>query len=73
MPRYVLVSSIGAHGLSPGPESMRPYLEAKAEAEAAMLAGGLDVTIVRPGSLTDEPGTGLVSLGTEPGGGASES
>ena len=68
VPRYVLVSSIGAHDPSSGPESMRPYLEAKAEAEAAVLAGGLDVTIIRPGSLTDEPGTGHVALSTDAGG-----
>jgi uncharacterized protein YbjT (DUF2867 family) len=39
---------------------MRPYLEAKAEADAALTASGLDYTIVRPGGLTDDPGTGLV-------------
>jgi uncharacterized protein YbjT (DUF2867 family) len=57
--RYVMVSSIGAEA----PEaagSMRPYLEAKAEADAYVVASGLDCTIVRPGSLTDDPGTGLV-------------
>jgi uncharacterized protein YbjT (DUF2867 family) len=66
--RYLMVSSIGAHDPSAGPEPMRPYLEAKAEADAAVLATGLDVTIVRPGSLTDDPGTGLVELRAEPGG-----
>ena len=29
-----------------------------------MLESGLSYTIVRPGGLTDEPGTGLVRLGT---------
>jgi uncharacterized protein YbjT (DUF2867 family) len=59
--RYVMVSSIGAHDPSAaGP--MRPYLEAKAEADAYVAASGLDHTIVRPGSLTDDPGTGLVTV-----------
>jgi uncharacterized protein YbjT (DUF2867 family) len=65
VPRYVMVSSIGAHDPASGPESMRPYLEAKAAADAALSASGLEWTIVRPGSLTDDPGTGKVDLSTE--------
>ena len=63
--RYVIVSSIGAHDPASGGEQMRPYLEAKAEADEALKASGLDFTIVRPGSLQDEPGTGRVDLSTE--------
>lgn len=63
--RYVMVSSIGAHDPAAGPEAMRPYLEAKAEADAALADSGLDFAIVRPGMLTDEPGTGLVDVSTE--------
>ena len=44
---------------------MNPYLEAKAEADAAVSASDLDWTIVRPGALTDEPGTGLVWVGED--------
>ncbi|WP_433300451.1 SDR family oxidoreductase [Actinoplanes sp. CA-030573] len=59
--RYVMVSSIGAQDpASSG--AMRPYLEAKAEADAYVVASGLDYTIVRPGHLTDDPGTGLVTV-----------
>ncbi len=39
------------------------YLRAKADADAALRASGLDYTVVRPGGLTDAPGTGLVSVG----------
>jgi uncharacterized protein YbjT (DUF2867 family) len=63
--RYLIVSSIGAHDPNSGPEQMRPYLEAKAEADRALVASGLDYTIVRPGSLTDDPGTGKVELNTD--------
>jgi uncharacterized protein YbjT (DUF2867 family) len=66
--RYVMVSSIGAHDPDSGGEGMRPYLEAKAEADAALLASGLDHTIVRPGSLSDDPGTGRVALSADLGG-----
>jgi uncharacterized protein YbjT (DUF2867 family) len=60
--RYVIVSSIGADDPSSGSEQMRPYLEAKAEADKRVAESGLDWTIVRPGGLTDDPGTGLVTL-----------
>jgi uncharacterized protein YbjT (DUF2867 family) len=60
--RYVMVSSIGADDPSGGPEQMRPYLEAKAEADRRLADSGLDWTIVRPGGLTDDPGSGRVRL-----------
>ena len=62
--RYVMVSSIGAHNPDGGAEQMRPYLRAKAEADEALRASGLDWTIVRPGHLTDVPGTGHVDVST---------
>jgi uncharacterized protein YbjT (DUF2867 family) len=58
--RYLMVSSMGAGSPAGGPEAMRPYLEAKSEADAALSASDLDWTIVRPGGLTDDPGTGMV-------------
>jgi uncharacterized protein YbjT (DUF2867 family) len=62
--RFVIVSSIGAQDPDGGPEAMRPYLRAKADADAAVAASGLDWTIVRPGGLNDDPGTGLVDVST---------
>jgi uncharacterized protein YbjT (DUF2867 family) len=63
--RYLMVSSIGAGDPSSASGSMRPYLEAKAQADAALSASDLEWTIVRPGALTDEPGTGLVWVGED--------
>lgn len=60
--RYLMISSIGAHDPAAGTEAMRPYLEAKAQADAALAASDLDWTIVRPGALNDEPGTGRIEL-----------
>jgi nucleoside-diphosphate-sugar epimerase len=67
--RYLLVSSIGVDQVADGavPEGMDDvflaYLRAKLAAEEDLLArGGLDVTVLRPGGLTDEPGTGRVTL-----------
>ncbi len=58
--RYVMVSAMGAADPEAGPEGMRPYLRAKARADEALRESGLDYTIIRPGSLTNEPGTGRV-------------
>jgi uncharacterized protein YbjT (DUF2867 family) len=66
--RYLMVSSMGAGDPAAGGDAMRPYLEAKAEADAALAASDLDWTIVRPGRLTDDPGTGLVQVGSSLGG-----
>jgi uncharacterized protein YbjT (DUF2867 family) len=63
--RYVMISSIGADRPDAAAEPMRAYLEAKAEADAYVRASGLDYTIVRPGSLTDDPGTGRVTASAE--------
>jgi uncharacterized protein YbjT (DUF2867 family) len=63
--RYAMVSSIGADDPSGASEQMRPYLEAKAEADRRLADSDLDWTIVRPGRLTDEPGTGLVSVSSD--------
>jgi len=62
--RYVIVSSINADRPENWSDQMRPYFEAKAEADEHVAASGLAYTIVRPGYLTDEPGTGLVAVGT---------
>jgi uncharacterized protein YbjT (DUF2867 family) len=63
--RYVMVSSIGADRPERASGPMRPYLEAKADADERLAASGLDYTIVRPGSLTNDPGTGRIRAGTD--------
>src|SRR4051794_14890859 len=63
--RYLIVSSIGAEDPSAPGEQMRPYLEAKGGADRPGAESELDWTIVRPGSLTNEPGTGRVTLSTD--------
>ncbi|MEU2868962.1 NAD(P)H-binding protein [Streptomyces olivoreticuli] len=63
--RFVVVSAMGAD--REPPEGTDPvfaaYLRAKGAADADVTArAGLDWTILRPGGLTDEPGTGRVAL-----------
>jgi nucleoside-diphosphate-sugar epimerase len=69
VPRYLLISSMGVDSVVGGaaPEGMDDvflaYLRAKAAAEQDLLARpGLGVTVLRPGALTDGPGTGQVTL-----------
>jgi len=61
--RYLMVSSIGSNHPESWSDQMRPYQEAKAEADKYLVESGLEYTIVRPGGLTDDPGTGRVQLG----------
>ncbi|MDG9717000.1 SDR family oxidoreductase [Streptomyces sp. DH24] len=61
--RLVVVSSMGANPKHEGREIFDVYLRAKGEADAYVQGlKGLDWTILRPGSLTDDAGTGLVRL-----------
>jgi uncharacterized protein YbjT (DUF2867 family) len=66
--RFLLVSAMGldrAHQL-PADDVFGAYLRAKAASEADLRTRDLDWTILRPGRLIDEPGTGLVRLGPPP-------
>ena len=58
--RYVMVSSMGADDPSTASEQMRPYQQAKHDADEALAQSNLDWTIVRPGRLIDGPGSGKV-------------
>ncbi|HEY0217556.1 MAG TPA: SDR family oxidoreductase [Cellulomonas sp.] len=62
--RYLLVSSIGAGAEPPAgtDEVFADYLRAKTAAEDDLRTRALDWTILRPGALTDDPGTGHVRL-----------
>jgi uncharacterized protein YbjT (DUF2867 family) len=61
VPRYLMVSAMGARHPPPDKDDVFSiYLRAKAEADAALTDSPLAWTIVRPGLLTDDPGTGRV-------------
>jgi nucleoside-diphosphate-sugar epimerase len=61
--RYVIVSSMWANPETPGNDTFSVYLRAKGRADDAVRASGLDATVVRPGGLTNDAGTGRVNLG----------
>lgn len=59
--RYVMISAMGVNNPR-GNDVFKAYLKAKAEADEALRKSGLAYTILKPGRLTDEPGTGKVNL-----------
>ncbi|MDD9207577.1 SDR family oxidoreductase [Georgenia sp. 10Sc9-8] len=67
--RYVMVSAIGVDRGSEHieDETFAAYVDAKREADADVMSRDLDWTILRPGGLTDDPGTGLVTMGDDVG------
>jgi uncharacterized protein YbjT (DUF2867 family) len=64
--RYVIVSSVGAEDPPSGDDVFSVYLRAKAEADVAVISSDREWTIVRPGRLTDDPGTGHVRIDSVP-------
>ncbi|BAU33303.1 sugar epimerase [Microcella alkaliphila] len=65
--RYVMVSARRADTFDPDSDDVfQVYLRAKSEADAAVRAhDDLDWTIVRPGGLTNDEGTGRVQVGDD--------
>ena len=44
-------------------DTFENYMRVKRDSDVHLVASGLDWTILRPGTLTDEPGTGRIHLG----------
>lgn len=65
--RFVQVSAIGVDQPveSSAGDAWKAYVEAKRDADAALRASQLAWTILRPGGLTDDDATGLVTLAHE--------
>lgn len=60
--RYVMVSAIQAHNRENWNEQIKPYFVAKHHADRILVSSTLDYTIVRPGGLLNEPGTGKIKI-----------
>lgn len=60
--RYIMISAMGVDEPR-GNEVFQVYQKAKLEADEALLNSGLNYTIIKPGRLTDEEGTGRVKIG----------
>jgi uncharacterized protein YbjT (DUF2867 family) len=59
--KYVMLSSMGADNSSKA-EDLKDYLKAKQNADHFLRDSGLNYTIVRPGTLTDDSGNGMIEL-----------
>lgn len=59
--RYLMVSSMGADPNARDGQTA-PYFRAKGKADEALRESGLPYTIIRPGGLTEDPGTGRVRI-----------
>jgi uncharacterized protein YbjT (DUF2867 family) len=63
--QLIMVSAIGAADPDHGNPKIRHYLVAKRIADDELVRSPVSHTIVRPGRLTDEPGTGRVRAGSD--------
>jgi uncharacterized protein YbjT (DUF2867 family) len=64
--RYLMISGAGVENPPGGDEVFAVYLRAKAQADAALQASDREWTILRPGGLTDDAGTGRVRIDSAP-------
>ncbi|MGP4076066.1 SDR family oxidoreductase [Halobacillus sp. K22] len=60
--RFIMLSSVRSDEPEKGPDAMKHYLYAKHRADEHLKQSGLNYTILRPGQLTNKPGTGKVAL-----------
>lgn len=61
--RFLMVSAIGAAEPDRSADGIKHYMIAKRVADDYLVQSGLNYTIVRPGGLTNEAGTGTITAG----------
>ncbi|MFL0362780.1 SDR family oxidoreductase [Pseudobacillus sp. 179-B 2D1 NHS] len=59
--RFIMVSALQAHRRENWNEAIKPYYVAKHYADKVLQSSGLTYTIIRPGGLLNEKGTGKVA------------
>ncbi|MGE6612846.1 SDR family oxidoreductase [Peribacillus sp. NPDC076916] len=63
--RFIMVSAFQANNRENWNEAIKPYYVAKHYADRALLQSDLNYTIIKPGGLVNEPGTGKVAAAEE--------
>ncbi|MCY9375755.1 SDR family oxidoreductase [Bacillus sp. T17B1] len=63
--RFIMVSALQAQNRENWNESLKPYYVAKHYADKILESSGLTYTIIRPGGLRNESGTGTVSVAAD--------
>ena len=61
--RFVMLSAMATVAPERAPEKLHHYLISKAIADAHLAASALEETIIKPGYLSDDAGTGLIRTG----------
>jgi uncharacterized protein YbjT (DUF2867 family) len=59
--RFIMISALQAHVRENWNEAIKPYYAAKHYADRLLEASSLNYTIIRPGRLLNDPGTGKIS------------
>ena len=65
IPRFVMISSVGADAAAEDDGGFGTYLRAKGQADSDLTQSELDYTILRPGPLTDDAATGEITIGSD--------
>lgn len=60
--KFVMLSSVGADNPEKGNQNIKPYLEAKHNADEYLKNAGINYTIVRPTTLNNNDGNGSIQL-----------
>ncbi|TSB44896.1 SDR family oxidoreductase [Alkalicoccobacillus porphyridii] len=63
--RFIIVSAIGVHNRNTWSDEIKHYSAAKHYADVWLEESGLDYTIIRPGLLTNDAGTGKVKAASD--------
>ncbi|WP_424163568.1 SDR family oxidoreductase [Bacillus amyloliquefaciens] len=63
--RFIMVSALQAHNRANWNEALKPYYVAKHYADKILEASGLTYTIIRPGGLLNDPGTGKIKAAAD--------
>lgn len=61
--RFIMLSSMACDDVDRCPKKLHHYMRAKAIADQMLSESGLNFTIVRPGYLTNDTGTGKIKVG----------
>ncbi|TXK25169.1 SDR family oxidoreductase [Bacillus amyloliquefaciens] len=63
--RFIMVSALQAYNRANWNEALKPYYVAKHYADKILEASGLTYTIIRPGGLLNDPGTGNIKAAAD--------
>lgn len=63
--RFIVISALLAYAPERAPEALRHYAQMKRAADDYLIGSGLGYLVLRPGTLTMEPGAGTIEIVTD--------